>query len=96
MSGYRLLKVVCQAVLVLEDDDGNLVEQLAEPIAVTAREWPTYPHTLLAQIAGLTNGKDPAMTDTTPTPEPTPEPATEPSHPDTTPAEPEPAPAETE
>lgn len=74
---YRLLKVIAQAVLVSEDDDGNLVETLAEPVAVTARNWPTYPQQLLAQIAGLTNGKvNTTMTDApTPDPEPVPVPA---------------------
>ncbi|MGI8807515.1 MAG: hypothetical protein ACR2KK_06685 [Acidimicrobiales bacterium] len=37
----RLLKVICQPVFVLDDGE-NLVEQTAEPVVVTAAEWPTY------------------------------------------------------
>lgn len=54
---YRLLKVVCQAVLVSEDGDGNLVEHATEPVPVPAAAWSSYPDRLAAQIAHLNNGK---------------------------------------
>lgn len=38
----RLLKVICQPVFVL-DDGTNLLEQAAEPVVVSAADWPTYP-----------------------------------------------------
>lgn len=38
----RLVKVVCQAHLVAEDDDGNLSEQVSEPVTVAAKDWPAY------------------------------------------------------
>jgi hypothetical protein len=38
----RLVKVVCQPHFVLEDDDGNLSEQIAQPITVDAKSWPTF------------------------------------------------------
>jgi hypothetical protein len=37
----RLLKVVCQAVFVI-DDGTTLTETAAEPVVVSAAEWPTY------------------------------------------------------
>jgi hypothetical protein len=42
MSRLRLVKVVCQAHFVLEDGDGNLTEQIAQPVEVAAKDWPTY------------------------------------------------------
>jgi hypothetical protein len=54
---YRLLKVVCQAVLVATDDDGNLVEHIARPVQVPAADWPGYPERLAGEIAALENGK---------------------------------------
>lgn len=39
----RLLKVICQPVFVVEDDNGELTEQVAEPVVVPAASWPTYP-----------------------------------------------------
>ena len=50
---YRLLKVVCQAVLISEDEDGNLVEQLVQPVPVSASEWPNYPARLASDINAL-------------------------------------------
>lgn len=50
---YRLLKVVCQAVLVSEDDNGNLVEHVGQPVTVSAAEWPSYPTRLNAEIITL-------------------------------------------
>ena len=38
----RLLKVVVQAVFVLDDGE-TLTETTAEPVVVPAHEWPTYP-----------------------------------------------------
>jgi hypothetical protein len=37
----RLVKVVTQATFVLDDGE-SLVEQLANPVTVSAAEWPTY------------------------------------------------------
>jgi hypothetical protein len=53
---FRLLKVVCQPVLVGEDDAGNLEEHPVEPITVKAADWPGFSDTLLARIADLNNG----------------------------------------
>lgn len=41
MRKLRLLKVIVQPVFVIDDDD-NLTEQIAEPVVVTAAEWPGY------------------------------------------------------
>ena len=38
----RLLKVAVQVHAVVEDDDGNLTEQVCEPVMIPAREWPAY------------------------------------------------------
>lgn len=38
----RLLKVITQAVFVVDDGE-NLTEQAAEPVTVPAAEWPHYP-----------------------------------------------------
>jgi hypothetical protein len=44
----RLLKVLVQPVFVL--DDGNALTELpADPIVVSAEEWPTYPSEGFAQ-----------------------------------------------
>lgn len=46
----RLLKVMVQPVLV--DDDGeHLSEVVAEPIAVSAADWPDFPARLADDIA---------------------------------------------
>lgn len=37
----RLLKVICQPVFVV-DDGQSLTEQAAEPVVVSAAEWPGY------------------------------------------------------
>jgi hypothetical protein len=37
----RLLKVICQPVFVVDDGEA-LTEHPAEPVVVTAAEWPTY------------------------------------------------------
>lgn len=37
----RLLKVICQPVFVVDDGE-NLIEQAAEPVVVSAAEWPGY------------------------------------------------------
>ena len=39
----RLLKVIVQPVFVIDDDEEGLKEVVAEPVAVTAKDWPTYP-----------------------------------------------------
>jgi hypothetical protein len=44
----RLLKVVVQAVFVLDDGE-TLSETTAEPVVVPANEWPTYPTEGFAQ-----------------------------------------------
>lgn len=54
---YRLLKMVCQAVLVSEDDDGNLVEETANPIVVTPKDLPDFPTNFATQLATLNNQK---------------------------------------
>ena len=43
MARLRLLKVIVQPVFVLDDGE-HLVEQVADPVAVPAAEWPTYPN----------------------------------------------------
>ncbi len=43
----RLLKVICQPVFILDDGEA-LAEQAADPIVVTAAQWPTYATTLFA------------------------------------------------
>jgi hypothetical protein len=53
---YRLLKVVCQVVLVSEDSDGNLVEHPTEPAAVAAKDLPGLAGRVADQIAHLNNG----------------------------------------
>lgn len=55
---YRLLKVMCQAVLVSEDEDGNLVENPTEPEAVSAKDWPGYSERLLQKIQALNNSQN--------------------------------------
>jgi hypothetical protein len=42
MKRLRLVKVVVQAHYVLDDGE-TLTEQVAEPIAVAAAEWPDFP-----------------------------------------------------
>jgi hypothetical protein len=42
MPKLRLLKVIVQPVFVVIDDNGNLTEQAAEPVVVSASEWPTF------------------------------------------------------
>lgn len=37
----RLLKVICQPVFVIDDGE-TLIEQAAEPVVVSAADWPTY------------------------------------------------------
>lgn len=37
----RLLKVIVQPVFVVDDGE-NLTEQVAEPVAVSPEEWPTF------------------------------------------------------
>lgn len=37
----RLLKVICQPVFVIDDGE-VLIEQTAEPVTVSAADWPTY------------------------------------------------------
>jgi hypothetical protein len=37
----RLLKVLCQPIFVLDDGE-TLVEQVAQPVEVSAAEWPTF------------------------------------------------------
>lgn len=44
MRKLRLLKVIVQPVFVLDDGE-NLVEQAADPVVVTAADWPSYPTT---------------------------------------------------
>ena len=41
MSRLRLLKVVCQAVFVLDDGE-SLTELVTEPVTVQAEEWPSF------------------------------------------------------
>lgn len=36
----RLLKVVFQAVFVDEDDEGNLLEVVGQPVTLKASDWP--------------------------------------------------------
>jgi hypothetical protein len=47
MSKLRLLKVIVQPVFVVDDGE-QLLEQAAEPVSVTAAEWPTYASTSFA------------------------------------------------
>ena len=47
---YRLLKVMCQAVLISEDEDGNLIESTSQVTPVMAKDWLDYPKLLLSQI----------------------------------------------
>lgn len=42
MLRIRLLKVVCQAVFVIDDGE-HLTEQVAQPVSVPAEDWPSYP-----------------------------------------------------
>ena len=52
-SRLRLVKVVTQATFVLDNGD-SLVEQVANPVTVSAAEWPTYPTgRFLEQVAEL-------------------------------------------
>jgi hypothetical protein len=37
----RLLKVIVQPVVVIDDGD-SLLEQVADPVVVSAADWPTY------------------------------------------------------
>ena len=49
----RLVKVVTQATFVLDDGE-SLVEQVANPVTVTANEWPGYANgRFLDQVAAL-------------------------------------------
>jgi hypothetical protein len=49
----RLVKVVAQATFVLDDGE-SLVEQVANPVTVSAAEWPTYANgRFLEQVAAL-------------------------------------------
>lgn len=48
MATLRLLKVIVQPVFVL-DDGLTLTEHVAEPVVVTATEWPSYPTTGFAE-----------------------------------------------
>lgn len=41
MAKLRLLKIIVQAVFVVDDGD-SLVEQPAQPVEVPAAEWPTF------------------------------------------------------
>lgn len=50
---YRLLKVICQAVLITEDEEGNLIENVSNPVPVPFNEWLDYPKVMLDQIATL-------------------------------------------
>lgn len=43
----RLLKVICQPVFVIDDGE-SLTEQTAEPVVVSAADWPTYATTAFA------------------------------------------------
>ena len=45
----RLVKVICQPVLVIDDGD-TLLEQVAEPIAVPASELGAFPERLAADL----------------------------------------------
>ena len=38
----RLLKVVVQPIFVVDDEDSGLSELIAEPLEVSAAEWPTF------------------------------------------------------
>jgi len=44
MSKLRLLKVIVQPVFAVDDGE-TLTETPAEPVVVTAEDWPTYPTT---------------------------------------------------
>lgn len=44
----HLLKVNVQPVFVVIDDAGDLHELVAEPVTVTAKDWPTYSNTAFA------------------------------------------------
>lgn len=41
MARLRLLKVLCQAVWIIDDDE-TIVETSTEAVSVPAVEWPTY------------------------------------------------------
>lgn len=41
MRKLRLLKVIVQPVFAIDDGE-NLVEQVAEPVSISAAEWPGY------------------------------------------------------
>jgi hypothetical protein len=47
MNSLRLLKVIVQPIYVI--DDGDLTEQAAQPIEVSAVDWPTFPEKLEAE-----------------------------------------------
>lgn len=49
---YRLLKVIVQPVLAL-DEDGYLAENPGEPVSIPPRDWPGYPERLAAEIDRL-------------------------------------------
>lgn len=65
----RLVKVITQAHFVLDDGD-TLQEVVAEPVPVSAHEWPTYAaekfpeavEQLEAQLAARSNGDPLAAT----------------------------------
>lgn len=50
---FRLLKVMCVAVLITEDEDGGLIEHTSQPVAVVAKEWLDYPRKMMDEIATL-------------------------------------------
>jgi hypothetical protein len=55
MPRLRLLKVVVQPVLVLDDGE-TLTEQVAEPIEVSVNDWPTFAAKLDEEITAA-NGR---------------------------------------
>lgn len=52
MKRLRLLKVLIQPVLVVDDGEG-LSEANTQPVEVAADDWPSYPDVLAARIVEL-------------------------------------------
>lgn len=67
MSKLRLLKVIVQPVFVIDDGE-SLAEQPAQPVEVSASEWPTFAsgrfaegfEQLRAQVEGPPTADEPA------------------------------------
>lgn len=45
----RHVKTVCQHTFVLEDDAGDLTEQVSDLVTVNAKDWPGYAKQLEAE-----------------------------------------------